>query len=299
MKKYILTLFFLTFAFNVYCMEKEGANFLNIGIGARAFALNGAFTAIENDLDNTYWNPAGLARIKHKEIGFAYSNWLLGMRHQSLNGVFPSNIGVLGMDFIRLSQPSLEQRSLNREYAGEFQSYSQSFGVILSRNIYNDISGGLKFKFIQSKIAEDSASTFAFDIGGLYKMKSRPLLLGFAVKNIGPGLKFINQRDKLPLTVSIGAVYTLISSLNLSLDIKRRIYANKTIFSVGSEYQFMPSMVLRSGYLIEQNYKEPDNYPANFSGGIGFIISNYKIDYAFSPAGEFGNIHILSLKVKI
>ena len=39
------------------------AQFLKIGIGARALALGGAYSAIADDASALYWNPGGLSRI--------------------------------------------------------------------------------------------------------------------------------------------------------------------------------------------------------------------------------------------
>lgn len=40
----------------------RGANFLEIGVGARAQALGGAFTSLASGASAMYWNPAGIAR---------------------------------------------------------------------------------------------------------------------------------------------------------------------------------------------------------------------------------------------
>ncbi len=288
----------LLFQSRAYALD-EGAAFLDIGSGARAAALSGAFTAVGDDLDDAYWNPAGLAGMDKSELGFEYSDWLLDMKHQSLSGVFPMKRGVSGFQFIRLSQPPLERRGADRVYEGNFQSYSQSLGLLFSRKVSGSLTGGVKFQFIQSKLDADKAATVALDFGSLYRAEGSPLSFGLTVKNVGRGLKYIDQRDGLPLTVSFGGLYAPHTGLNLSLDIKRRIYSCRTILSVGGEYSVMPSLSLRGGYMTEQGPAGTESQLSGFSAGLGFSFLNYEMDYAFSPAGEFGDVHIFSLKAKI
>ncbi|HEX7343884.1 MAG TPA: hypothetical protein VF398_06450 [bacterium] len=44
-----------------------------LGCGARALALGGAYRALSDDLSGLYWNPAGLASVRRIEIGLGVS----------------------------------------------------------------------------------------------------------------------------------------------------------------------------------------------------------------------------------
>ena len=74
------------------------AQFLKIGVGARASAMGEAFTAVANDASALYWNPAGLA---HRAL-------------QSVERVDPFQVSVGVIDLVcakqsirRLGQASL------------------------------------------------------------------------------------------------------------------------------------------------------------------------------------------------
>lgn len=54
-----------------------------VGAGAKATSMGGAFTAIADDFSATYYNPAGLATVKHRE---AVSGWLFGESSVNLEG---------------------------------------------------------------------------------------------------------------------------------------------------------------------------------------------------------------------
>lgn len=44
------------------------ANFLKVGVGARALAMGDAYVALCDDISSLYWNPGALDRIEKNEI---------------------------------------------------------------------------------------------------------------------------------------------------------------------------------------------------------------------------------------
>nr|HPI73656.1 hypothetical protein [bacterium] len=53
------------------------AAFLEIGVGARAMAMGGAYTSIANDATALYWNPAGIAWMNGVQCELAHNEWLI------------------------------------------------------------------------------------------------------------------------------------------------------------------------------------------------------------------------------
>ena len=52
------------------------AQFLKIGVGARAVGMGSAFAATADDVTSIYWNPAGLAMNLSNEALFNHTNWI-------------------------------------------------------------------------------------------------------------------------------------------------------------------------------------------------------------------------------
>ncbi|UCF79749.1 MAG: UPF0164 family protein [Candidatus Eiseniibacteriota bacterium] len=50
------------------CADKYAAEFLKVGVGARALGMGGAFVALADDASATYWNPAGIYSVTGTEL---------------------------------------------------------------------------------------------------------------------------------------------------------------------------------------------------------------------------------------
>ena len=83
MKK-LLTGLLLGFTYSIFGQSaiapKYVNEFLNIGAGARGYALSGAIVSSTHDAYSGFWNPAGLARMKQKQsIGLMHAEYFAGL----------------------------------------------------------------------------------------------------------------------------------------------------------------------------------------------------------------------------
>jgi hypothetical protein len=63
---------------NVSKSGTAAATFLEIGVGARATAMGGAFVSLANDATALYWNVAGVAKAERNEVVALHTKWLAG-----------------------------------------------------------------------------------------------------------------------------------------------------------------------------------------------------------------------------
>ena len=85
MKKFITLLIIITLqavsiAGDFSKVGTTSAQFLKIGVGARAMGLGGSFTALANDVSTLYWNPAGITNLR----GFSFAVLILNGLRTSL-----------------------------------------------------------------------------------------------------------------------------------------------------------------------------------------------------------------------
>jgi len=85
-------------------------SFLKIGIGTRASAMGEATTALTSDGTSLYWSPAGLTKIKTKEILATYNSWLEEIKQGYLTFSFPTATGTMGVgvNYVDMGKMSLD-----------------------------------------------------------------------------------------------------------------------------------------------------------------------------------------------
>lgn len=276
----------------------SGAAFLKIGAGARPEAMGGAYTALADDVSALHYNPAGLSSLAKKEAGVTHTEYLLGAKFDFVGYGQPTKLGTFALGMVRLDTGNQEGRDINRQVAAGFTAVDSAYSLGFSRRIQPaSLSLGANLKFLQSRIGEDSASTFAMDIGVIHQLKDKPFSAGFSVLNIGQGMKFISQRDPLPLTLSLGGAYRVAGALHLALDVRHEPNDRRTSVGIGTEYAVLPMFSLRAGYASRSSITPTSGTSplTGLGGGFGLKMKNYTADYTFTPFGELGNVQRISL----
>src|SRR5512136_2375710 len=64
------------------------AQFLKIGVGARATAMGETFVSVANDASCLYWNPAAMTQFETNEVLLAHSAWFVDIKHEFLGVVY-------------------------------------------------------------------------------------------------------------------------------------------------------------------------------------------------------------------
>ncbi len=116
-----------------------------IGFGVRALGMGGAYTAVSNDYSAIYWNPAGLASLRHAEFSGEFSN--LNFNN---NATFANSFTGRSQNFSRL-------RSVGAALPIPTTRGSMVFAVGYNRvkdfdrtlifSGFNTLSNGLEFQF--------------------------------------------------------------------------------------------------------------------------------------------------------
>ena len=165
------------------------ANFLKMGVGPRAGALGGAFVALADDWTALYWNPAGISRLGHNEIGITHTNWVMDIQHTFFGAVYtPSkSFGTVGVSVNFLDMGEMERTTpMEPNGTGTFFTPSDfAIGVAYARNLTDRFSVGLKVKYIRETISFSSAGTMAIDIGTQFVTGFYGMRLGMAITNFG------------------------------------------------------------------------------------------------------------------
>jgi len=332
--KIIFIIFLLTFGLlQAGEITKKGttaAQFLKIGVGARAAAMGESYVAEVNDASAIFWNPAGLAHISKNQVMFVRTNWIADMTYDFAGLVVPlSNIGTFGLFYSGLNMDEMKVRTeYNPEGTGElFSATSLALGLSYARNMTGRFAFGLSGKYIREQIWHESSSTFAMDVGITYNTSLKNLRLGMAITNYGgqmqmdgkdllvfhdidPNLKGNNEnviaklsteQYDIPLIFRVGMAYDPVKTefhrITISADgVTPNDY--KEYLNVGMEYAFRDMVFLRTGYKgigvkdFEGGFSAGGGIKYSMNSGLGIVV-----DYAYVDWGRLKNVQRFSLSL--
>jgi len=273
-----------------------GANFLKIGVGARPLGMGGAFVAVADDANTIWWNPAGVASIRRKELTLMHNEMGEDIRYQFLayNQPVRKLRGGLAGSISYLSVTDIQGYDPGGMPTKKLSAYDLGIGLCYGLRILPSVSGGINFKFIDEKLAHKKASTCAFDIGGLWRTPFSGLQLGFSIQNLGGGLKFIQERSSLPLNCILGGAYEFeffgaqsIVAMDVNIPVDYSVF-----ISGGFECKIYNLISLRAGF------KSKDDLSSGLRLGIGIGGKNLVIDYSWLPRGDFEDSHRMSATLR-
>ena len=284
------------------------ADFLNLGVGARAVAMGEAAAAVADDATSLYWNPAALTRVNGRSVTlmdapYAASSYFDYAAYAQSLGAY----GALGASLQYFSLGGLDATDASGAAIGASNpndmavslGYAYRFAGSDLMGDRNGFSAGISVKFISQKIAT-SASAFAADFGILSpSYLDERLRLAATLLNAGSSVKFDQAVEPLPLTAKIGSSYKIDGRWLAALDVAAprggSVYAG-----LGTEYQLLVggpwTFALRAGY----NTQALDSLDGMAGVSMGFGLGYYggSFDYAFVPLGGLGQTHRLSLNYR-
>lgn len=277
--------------------ETAGASFLKFGMGARAAGMGEAFTSIAGDISSVYWNPAGLAKLSGVWATFMHNRWFQDISTEFFASAFNISKNTFAFSFTINTIPDIERReSATSEPLSYFDARQVALGATWAKEFAEKIDLGFTFKWLYEKIDIHTASGIGFDLGGIYSIRD-DLKVGLVILNLGPKMKFEEQKYPLPTFYKLGAVLArkdnyLKGNYRVALDLVKP-KDDPLAVHIGAEYDFPQNFSLRLGY--EFGYDEK-----GITFGAGFRIKKYGIDYAFVPySSDLGNTHRISLNVKL
>lgn len=306
------------------------AQFLKIGAGARPIALGGAYTALADDINAIYWNPAGLARVGgNGEATFNHAEWLADTQYDfaafSMN---MANMGSIGLQVISFRTPDDKVRTIRSpQGTGQVWNYnSLAVGVSFARNLTDRFSIGLTAKFIREKLFNETAQGAAFDIGVLYQTPFRNLTLGAAITNFGTKMRldgrdiFFNE-DPLPEQGSVDQIPSKYRTENFEIPLNLRFglawkvtetedYSilaiadgshpndNTEYINSGVEIALRDIIFLRAGY--KALYLQDSEQGMTFGAGLHYntVGANLKLDFGWADYGNLKDVKFVSLAIR-
>lgn len=272
-----------------------GASYLTLPVSPKSIAMGETGAALDNPFA-LFSNPALMSAYNGRGIAISHSEWIIDDRYDNLSGYTRINDKfVLGGGLTFLYRPEIEgfDQSGIRTEGFTSNNYQAVIGCQFSPT--PSISTGLNFKYFREKLGEWHAAGIAVDIGLLYKMEEWGFSAGVALQNIGQAIKFDSINEPIPLTIRAGGSQLFkIDKDNIIVTFAADAVIPKyeeVYVSTGSEIDFYNILKVRAGYCGRKS--RPGN---GFSMGGGVNVKNrITLDYAFSPYGDLGSFHRISM----
>jgi hypothetical protein len=261
----------------------EALPVLRFGVGARAFAMGGAYGVIANDSTAVYWNPAGLAQTKQTSLQTMHSELFLGTAYDYVGWATPVGKGGFGINLLRLSTPGIILVE-NGVTVGEDSAAVDVIYLGYGTEWYG-WQIGLSGKYLREKLPTATGDGWSFDLG-LQKPINDRFRIGLAVQDIaGTDVKWDNGlHENIPANYRAGFSY---SRDNLLMVLEEERAGDFSESHFGVEFSITDFLKIRSG--LRGN---------DFTAGIGINKNNYQFDYAYC-AGDLGNTHRLSFGMRL
>ncbi len=323
---------------NVYSqnVSKTGttaASFLEIGVGAAANGMGGAFVGRADDASALYWNVGGIASRPRNEVILVHTSWIADTRFDFAGLVLNlGDFGNIGFSFTSLSMADMKVRTVEKpEGTGEYFSAGDiAVGLSYARYLTDRFSVGITAKYIQQSIWHMNAIAFAFDAGTVFRTDLLGgLTIGAVLSNFGTPMKlqgrdsryFIRvdptkqgSNDNIPVNIDLDSWdLPLYFQIGVSSpvfnygDYKMNVSADALVpnndyqsLNVGAEFTFMDVLSLRGGY----NSLFLRDAEGGLSLGVGvnsqmlLSVATVYFDYAFRDFGRLNNVHNFSIGIR-
>jgi hypothetical protein len=176
----------------------RGANFLEIGLGARAVGMAGAYASVAEGLSGLYWNLAGTADVTNIAAGVNYSQ-LFGSEGLDFvwgGVVIPVGGGAVGLQIGQMSSGTMERTTLDNPQGGDLQAgtgfefTATAAEISYARRLTDRLSVGLGAKYAQEGITQATASYIGADVGVRFRTGLYGTTLGASLSNVGSSGKY-------------------------------------------------------------------------------------------------------------
>jgi hypothetical protein len=171
----------------------RGLNFLELGVGARATALGGAYSAVAEGLTSLYWNVAGLADIGGLSAAASYQDLYenSGLSNAYVAVGMKVGEGAVGLSLTRFSSGEITRTTaqypdgFDPAFGSTIEWIGSAVGVSYGRRITDRLAFGVTAKLAQEGVDFADASWVGADVGTIFRTGLLSSTIAVAVSNLG------------------------------------------------------------------------------------------------------------------
>ncbi|MEW6227225.1 MAG: UPF0164 family protein [Bacillota bacterium] len=258
------------------------AAMMDIGMGARALGMGGAFIAVADDACTVYYNPAGLALLEGRHVTSLHTNQYGAAGYMAL-GYAQRNVGagVLVLD------------ASGVEETDEFANVTGFFGIreytaigAYGATVWPNLSLGGAVKHYSQSLPGNAGTGLTGDIGLLYVAPG--VRVGAVGRNVVGNIRYSSGgTDFFDRSWGVGLVMKPMAGLLLAAD---AVVKDELTLHVGGEY-IISNVAVRGGGIWGGGQ-------TSLTAGLGVVMPGFSADYAYQTHNVLPDCHRLSLSIK-
>ncbi|HET7274994.1 MAG TPA: hypothetical protein VFI91_07420 [Longimicrobiaceae bacterium] len=252
---------------------------LGLSTSTRALGLGGAFVLSAQDSDALFYNPA----VLDDGGGMAVAVQKIGTYGTAVSA---SAVTDWADGAIAVGVQTLD---LYGSAVAASVGYARAFGGEEGFRL------GIAGKFVEQRYDGSHDGAPALDIGAAKEIG--PVVVGLAVRNLGPALELDGREISMPERITLGASTEReeVGPLDLlGTAAVSRLHDGTVIPAAGLEVSWWPIVGRTfSGRIGVRRVTMDDASPVTF--GAGFSGDKLSIDYAFWSRGGLGDTHLIGL----
>lgn len=171
----------------------RGANFLEIGLGARAVGMAGAYTALAEGFPALYWNLAGTAEVEGVAGGINYGQ-IYGKEGLDFlwgGALLPLGGGVIGVQIGQMGSGDITRTTYDNPDGGDpnvgetFEYTGTMAELSYGRRLTDRLNVGVGLKYATEGISNAKASYVGADVGLKFRTGLYGTTMGASLTNVG------------------------------------------------------------------------------------------------------------------
>lgn len=252
--------------------------------GVRAMAMGGAFVGVADDINSLYFNPAALAFLPEKEVGYQRAiNYRDSVNYLDIfEFATPLESGAgFGLSYVNDRNLDLSALGLDR--------WKQSW-IVLSygEKVADNFALGFNLRKVDEKISAAGGSlkhdAIGVDVAGYWKQDK--LSAGFLIQDVNKPDTIWG--DKMIRNVRAGMAYRPDERMIVAYDVYDLTDEIERDYSVGVEYKIGDKVTARGG-----------RYHGSNVYGVGFKANrDLEINYAEFKSGNLEGLKLVGIQAK-
>jgi hypothetical protein len=273
-----------------------GASYLMHPVGSKSIAMGEVKSALLGDPFSWLSNPGALNDINGHGLGISHAEWIIDTRYDNVSYNYCLNDKIIfGCGVLFTYRPNIQGYNESGLETRELKSNNYQLVLGIGFTPVTDFMAGISVKYFKEKLDEWNADGVGVDLGVLYHIEKTGTVFGFAAQNLGPDIRFDALAEPLPLTFRFGAMQNITPkegfvSLSPAVDLVKPRFEELYV-SAGIELELYEMLAIRAGYCGQKS--RPGS---GLTMGGGFTVRNtVTIDYAWTPYGDLGDFHHISI----